>query len=329
MCHHNSSNEIMNTDVKPSRKDRILGGLWGAVVGDALGVPVEFRSRDEVRQELVTDMRGNGSHHQPAGTWSDDSSLLLCTTDSLLRHDFDTKDMGRRFVQWYQQKLWTPWGKVFDVGVTTAQALARIANGVRAEVAGNDDQHSNGNGSLMRILPVALRFTSQPMKVLLDRVHRASAITHRHLRSQMACGLNALVTRELLSGGNPAEAFQRGVAEFLSFYEPDPYWAVELDYFQLALASDLGTRPESEIDSSGYVVHTLTSSLWCLLTTDNYRDCVLKAVNLGGDTDTTGCVAGGVAGVAYGVRAVPEEWIHQLARHTELEDLFNRFSNLQ
>lgn len=318
----------MTANAEHLRTNKILGGLWGAVVGDALGVPVEFSSRDEVRQDPVADMRGNGSHHQPAGTWSDDSSLLLCTIDSLLRSGFDTNDMGHRFVQWYQEKLWTPWGKVFDVGVTTAQALARIANGVRAEVAGNDGQNSNGNGSLMRILPVGLRFASQPMELMLDRIHRASAITHRHSRSQMLCGLYALIIRELLMGMNPAQAFQRGVAEFREFYDADPYWAVELDYFQLALASDLGTRPESEIDSSGYVLHTLTSSLWCLLTTDNYRDCVLKAVNLGGDTDTTGCVAGGLAGVAYGLASVPQNWIHQLARQPELEDLFNRFSNL-
>jgi len=319
----------MNPNLNLSRKDRVLAGLWGAVVGDALGVPVEFRSREEIRQQLVTDMRGNGTHRQPAGTWSDDSSLLLCTTDSLLRFDFDTEDIGHRFVQWYQQQLWTPHGKVFDVGVTTARALGRIATGVRAEVAGSDSESSNGNGSLMRILPVALRFASQPVKVMLDRIHRASAITHRHLRSQMACGLYALVTRELLSGVNPDRAFRQAVAGFRSFYEPDPYWAVELDHFQLALAADVGTRPESEIDSSGYVVHTLTASLWCLLTTDNYRDCVLKAVNLGDDTDTTGCVAGGLAGVAYGVGSVPQNWIHQLARQPELEDLFERFSNLE
>jgi ADP-ribosylglycohydrolase len=317
----------MNTE-GISRKDRILGGLWGAVTGDALGVPVEFKSRAEVQADPVTNMRGHGTHQQPAGTWSDDSSLLLCSADSLLRHDFNTEDMGQRFVAWYQEKLWTPWGKVFDVGVTTSQALARIANGVRAEVAGNDDQYSNGNGSLMRILPVTLRFTEQPVPALLERVHRASAVTHRHARSQMACGFYALVIRELLSGAKVADAFAQGVESFRSFYEPDPYWAVELDYFQLAMAKDLAARPEPEIDSSGYVVHTLTASLWCLLTTDNYHDCVLKAVNLGGDTDTTGCVAGGLAGVAYGTSAVPQQWIEQLARRQELDQLFKTFSKL-
>lgn len=138
------------------RKDRVLGALWGAVTGDALGVPVEFEERAEVRSHSVLDMRGHGTHDQPPGTWSDDSSLLLCTVDSLSRHEFDTEDLGKRFVSWYHEGLWTPWNRVFDVGVTTSQALARIASGVRAEIAGSDNQYSNGNGSLMRILPVAL-----------------------------------------------------------------------------------------------------------------------------------------------------------------------------
>jgi len=101
-----------------------------------------------------------------------------------------------------------------------------------------------------------------------------------------------------------------------------------LEYFQLLLAGDLRVRPESEIDSSGYVIHTLTASLWCLLTTSGYKECVLKAVNLGGDTDTTACVAGGLAGVAYGVQAVPSEWIAQLARKNDLDGLFRKFADL-
>src|SRR5262249_28811323 len=157
----------------------------------------------------------------------------------------------------------------------TSQALARIANGVRAEVAGGDGQYSNGNGSLMRILPVALRFAHQPIKTLLDRVHRASAITHRHVRSQMACGLYSLVIQKLLAGSNPEEAFEQGCNAFNAFYDADPYWAVELDYFRLATARDLKMRPESDIDSSGYVLHTLTASIWSLLTTKSYQECVL------------------------------------------------------
>lgn len=315
----------MNSKTIPSRRERMLGGLWGSVVGDALGVPVEFRKRDEIEHSPVTDMRGHGTHNQPPGTWSDDSSLLICSVDSLTRHEFDLDDMGKRFLAWYREEMWTPHGCVFDIGVTTAHALSRIATGVRAEVAGSAEQFSNGNGSLMRIIPVSLRFAHEPTKQLLDRVHWASAITHRHRRSQMACGFFALMVRALLEGRVVQDAFAQTVRDFRAFYEADASCAVELEYFQLLLAGDLAERPGREIDSSGYVVHTLTASIWCLLTTGSYHECVLKAVNLGGDTDTTGCVAGGLAGVAYGVQSIPTEWISGLARREELGSLFEKF----
>lgn len=308
-----------------SQRERILGGLWGSLVGDALGVPVEFKDRAEVQADPVRDMRGFGTHHQPPGTWSDDSSLLLCSTDSLVQHEFDTADMGRRFLAWYRENLWTPHGRVFDVGMATTDALTRIAHGTFAEHAGRNDESSNGNGSLMRIIPVSLRFAGAPTRQLIDRVHRASAITHRHPRSQMVCGLHSLVVRELLCGMDAQAAVAHGVESFRSWYEPDPFWSVELDACHLALDDDLKNQPGSAIESSGYVVHTLTASLWCLLTTASFEQCVLKAVNLGGDTDTTGCVAGGLAGVCYGMGAIPEKWLTTLARHDEVESLFNRF----
>jgi len=318
----------MSAAASISHRERILGGLWGSLVGDALGVPVEFKDRAEVQAAPVTDMRGFGTHKQPPGTWSDDSSLLLCSTESLIRREFDTDDMGKRFVRWYQEEIWTPHGKVFDTGVATAHALTRIANGMRPEAAGGADQYSNGNGSLMRMLPVSLRFANLPVKQALDRIHRASALTHRHPRSQMACGWFTLVVRELLSGSSGCDSYARALSAFREAYEPDPWWAAEWDYFQLLLAGDLARRPDSEIDSGGYVLNTLTASLWCLLTTQNFRDCVLQAVNLGGDTDTTGCVAGGLAGVAYGIKSIPPAWISQLARHDEVNCLFQEFARL-
>ena len=309
-------------------KDRILGGLWGSLIGDALGVPLEFKDRATVQANPVTHMRGFGSHNQPPGTWSDDSSLLLCSADSLVRHEYDTEDMGKRFLAWYREDLWTPHGRVFDVGVTTSRALSRLSTGVRAELAGDDGEDSNGNGSLMRIIPVALRFSRTPTKQFLDQVHRASAITHRHARSLLACGLYSLVIRELLAGVDANTAVAQALRSFRAFYEADPYWAVEVDSFQLLLAGDLGDRPESEIDSSGYVVHTLTASLWCLLTTSGFEECVLRAVNLGGDTDTTGCVAGGLAGVHYGLNAISGKWLEALARRDEIDSLFNDLAAL-
>jgi ADP-ribosylglycohydrolase len=308
-------------------KDRVLGGLWGAVVGDALGVPVEFRSRAEVQRNPVTDLRGQGTYHQPKGTWSDDSSLMLCTVDSLVRHEFDTADMGQRFVQWSQGKLWTPWGRVFDIGGATSQALGRIQQGVPAEEAGGTDENSNGNGSLMRILPIALRFGHEPAERLLEFAYRASAITHRHPRSEMACGFYSLVAAGLLRGQSAKAAYQSAAQTVGPLFKAKPL-AGESHYFAAALAPNLATLPEKEIASGGHVVDTLTASIWCLLTSKDYEETVLKAVNLGEDTDTTGIAAGGLAGICYGLPSVPEQWRSAMARAEDLETLFEQFADL-
>lgn len=306
-----------------NRRERIVGGLWGAIVGDALGVPVEFTDREERRRDPVSSMRGGGTWQQPPGTWSDDSSLLLCSVESLLG-GFDTNDMGRRFVDWHNAERWTPWGKVFDIGMTTRSALWAVATGTRAELAGGVTESSNGNGSLMRILPVALQSASLPTEEILDQVHRASAITHRHPRSQMACGLYALLALQLLSGISTNEAWSAAKDEFRQKYSTGE-WINETSNFAPMIDRDLGSLPETEIGSGGYVVDTLAASIWCLLTTHNYSEAVLKAVNLGGDTDTTGCVAGGLAGLVYGASGIPQEWIGTVARKRDLDRLIHEF----
>lgn len=304
--------------------ERIQGGLWGAMVGDALGVPVEFRDRATVQAEPVTGMREYGTHRQPRGTWSDDGSMILCTVDSLLNHEFDIEDLGRRFVRWMDEDLWTPHGDVFDMGGTTATALRRISKGTPAAHAGGQHEDSNGNGSLMRILPVALRFSKAPTDSLIAKLEQASAVTHAHARSTMACAFFGLVTRKLLSGTSPLESVSAARVEFNDIYKSHP----EFSRFNHILEDDFALLPEGEVVSTGYVLHTLHASLWCLLNTQTFSDCVLRAVNLGGDTDTTGCVAGGLAGVAYGKSQIPKDWIHCLARRGELDCLFTEFSEL-
>ncbi len=306
-----------------SLKDRMLGGLWGAVVGDALGVPVELIGRGVRKKDPVLDMRGYGTYHQPPGTWSDDSSLLLCTAQSLLA-GFDLNDMAQRFVRWRREALWTPWGEVFDVGGATDAAICRIERGVPPEAAGGVSEKDNGNGSLMRIMPVGLRFALAPMEELLDHVHRASAVTHRHHRSQMACGIYCLINAALLKGVAPAAAYASSVENALVAYERHPF-GPELFHFQRFLSGRIQDLPEPQMDSGGYVVHTLEASVWCLLNSASFSEAVLKAVNLGGDTDTTGCVAGGLAGICYGLPAIPRGWIDAIVRKDDIEALFVEF----
>lgn len=304
-------------------RQRVLGGLWGSLVGDALGVPVEFQDRSVLKCDPVTGPRSFGTHHQPGGTWSDDGALILCTVDSLLAHEFDPQDMGCRFVEWVRRGLWAAGGMAFDIGMATSDALHRIERGVPAEKAGGWAEYDNGNGSLMRILPVALRFAASETALLFSHVERASAITHGHVRSKRACAFFAAVVRALMGGEAPSHAVDRARAEFRAHYGQGP----DMAPFERVLTEDLAATAEDSVASSGYVLHTLHASLWCLLTTSSYRECVLRAVNLGGDTDTTACVAGGLAGIHYGLAAIPEEWRRGLLRQDDLHDLLERFAN--
>jgi ADP-ribosyl-[dinitrogen reductase] hydrolase len=176
----------------------------------------------------------------------------------------------------------------------------------------------------MRIIPAALRFAGEPVESFSRRIERVSAITHGHDRSKMACVFYGLIVRQLLRGQSPQSALDVARVEFTGQYER----AAEFARFRHHLRDDFGSLPEGEIVSTGYVLHTLHAGLWCLLTTQSYRECVLKAVNLGGDTDTTGCVAGGLAGVAYGFASIPTDWIEQLARKGDLDCLFHEFADL-
>jgi ADP-ribosylglycohydrolase len=203
-------------------------------------------------------------------------------------------------------------------------SLLRIEKGAPAELAGGQSEDNNGNGSLMRILPASLRFATDPFESFVEKLERASAITHAHARSKMGCVFYGLLVRELLGGQPASEALKLARTEFVRCYERAP----ELPAFRHLLENSLDSLPEDEVLSTGYVLHTLHASLWCLLTTRNFRDAVLKAVNLGGDTDTTGCVTGGLAGVTYGLPALPGDWINQLARKDDVDCLFREFADL-
>ncbi|HEY5519015.1 MAG TPA: ADP-ribosylglycohydrolase family protein [Candidatus Limnocylindrales bacterium] len=178
-----------------SRGDRLAGGVWGHLIGDAVGVPYEFGPA--VPAEKVV-WRGHGAHNQPAGTWSDDGALMLALLDSLLEKGFDTADQGERSLAWYREGRYTPDGKRFDVGNATAAALHRFEPGTPAEECGLPD--AAGNGSLMRILPLALVERNASDEELVSRAHRASRVTHGDVRAHVACALYVLVARALLRG---------------------------------------------------------------------------------------------------------------------------------
>ncbi len=302
-------------------QDKVLAGLMGACVGDALGVPVEFRSRADLQEQPVKDMIGYGTYNQPPGTWSDDSSLTLCLVDSLC-NGYNLNDIGKKFVQWYHENLWTPHGNVFDAGITTRKAIRRLYTGeVPAQEAGEKDEHSNGNGSLMRILPLAFYLEQIETEDIFNIVADVSSITHGHIRSVISCCAYIEMAVSLLKGQSLKTAYTNMRRTIMECYQN----CEELRYLHNVIVKDISEFSRDKIRSSGYVVHTLEAALWCLLTSKSYSETVLKAVNLGEDTDTTGIVAGGLAGIYYGYKNIPQEWIEQIARKDDIIELTDRF----
>lgn len=302
----------------------VRDGLLGLCVGDALGVPVEFQSRERLRANPVTGVRGHGTYNQPPGTWSDDSSLAFCLAESLCG-GYDLRDVARRFVEWLFEAKWTPHGKVFDVGGTTRDAIFRLAAGHDPATAGGNEEWSNGNGSLMRILPLA--YLPADGSDPFDRVAEVSGLTHAHPRCAIACALYARIASALLAGATPSEACALA-AEWTRGRCSDAPYAEELPRFSRVLSGEIPALPEDRIESDGYVIHTLEAALWCLLRSSSYRETVLAAINLGGDTDTTAAVAGGLAGIVYGWKSIPEEWIDSLARRDDIFALLDRFQSV-
>jgi ADP-ribosylglycohydrolase len=303
----------------------IKDALFGLAVGDALGVPVEFKSRETIRQNPVTDMRGYGTYHLPAGTWSDDSSLAFCLAEALT-HDFDMNIIAANFQKWLYQNYWTPHGHVFDVGITTRQAIDKLSAGTRPDLAGGFDENENGNGALMRILPLLFYMKDKPVEERFQLTKMVGSITHGHIRSVIACFYYLEFARALLNGKDKFAVYRdlkTSIADDLRSLLINPQ---EVKLFDRLLKGDIQNLPEQQIQSSGYVLHTLEASVWCLLTTDTYKDAVLKAVNLGQDTDTTGAVTGGLAGLLYGFDNIPANWVTQLARREDIDELATRLT---
>lgn len=311
-------------------KDEILGGIVGLAVADAVGVPAEFMGRESLARDPVTGMRGYGSHRQPPGTWSDDTSLTLCLLDSLT-NGLDYEDIMRRFLGWMENAGYTARGRVFDIGIATRGAISRFSKGVPPRECGGRSEYDNGNGALMRILPLGFYLRARFGEGFLENeeavsiVRDACSLTHAHIRNQIACGIYLSVADALI-GGMPLErAVRTGVSRAKGVYEARAEDRAELKHFDRIFSDDFAELPREGIRSGGYVVDTLEAALWCLLTTDSYEGCVLKAVNLGDDTDTVAAVAGGLAGMHYGYGAVPAGWVKRTARRAYIRELCEAF----
>lgn len=306
----------------------ILNGIMGLAVADALGVPVEFEDRDTLKANPVTGMRAYGIYNQPAGTWSDDTSMTLCLIDSLTK-GLDYKDIMDNFIKWYDSGDFTPRGEVFDIGIATREALFRYKKGVSPLECGGKSEHDNGNGSLMRILPILFYIQAiygvdfQEIEEIFEIIHNVSSLTHGHKRSLMACGIYISIASKLIGEMDLGFSVWSGIYSAMEYYRNQDEFQSELKYFTRLEDKHFKDLPVEEIKSGGYVVETLEAAIWCLLNTNDYKSCVLKAVNLGNDTDTVGAVVGGLAGLKYGYGNIPDEWLHIIAKREYIENLCN------
>ena len=302
--------------------ERIAGGLIGLLVGDALGVPYEFTRPENIPPRHLIEMEppaGFRRAHRdtPSGTWSDDGAQALCLLASLLacgRLDLD--DFGRRLVNWLDQGYRAVDGRVFDVGITSEHAIRRLRGGQHAVQCGGADEQDNGNGALMRTLPLALWHQGSDAELIED-ARRASLPTHAHLRSQLCSALYCLWARALLQEHN--DAWSVAVATMRTHFQPGTPERTELE-------DQILSFPTDQCSGRGYVVDSLHSARLALQQPD-YEGAVRAAIALGHDTDTTACIVGGLAGIRAGFKGIPARWRRALRGQevfqADLEALFN------
>jgi ADP-ribosylglycohydrolase len=311
--------------------DFIQDAFLGFAVGDALGLPVEFETREWLQENPVQGMLGGMRYNQPPGTWSDDSSMVFCTAESLCR-GYDLEDIALQYSKWKNERFWTPRGRVFDIGIQTNKAIERIDRflemGLRIKPIPEQgvNEKENGNGSLMRILPLAFYLKDKPAEEGYRIIREVSALTHSHTRAVIGCFIYIRFIISLLEGKDKYQAYT-DLRNFIPDFCSKNNGSNEHEHYYRILGNNIADFPEATIRSSAYVVHTLEACFWCVKRNDNYRDTVLQAVNLGEDTDTVAALAGGLAGMLYGRDQIPEEWISILARKEDIMDLALRFSN--
>lgn len=295
---------------------KVKDGIIGLVIGDALGVPVEFKYRESLKIDPVTKMEGYGTYNMPPGTWSDDSSMTIATMASIVnKNGIDYDDIMKEFIEWIENGKYTQYLDTFDYGMTTLHGIMNYKHGIDAIKCGGTDERDNGNGSLMRILPLAFI-----PDIDYETIENISGLTHGHLRSKIACVFYIEIAKSMLENDWTIDEHISLASEKIKEYYKD---SGELHHFSRIFNDEL--NDEDTISSKGYVITTFESVIYSLKNTDNFRDALLKAVNLGRDTDTVGAICGGLAGIFYGFESIPIDWIDEIPKIDEVIKLCEKY----
>jgi ADP-ribosyl-[dinitrogen reductase] hydrolase len=293
--------------------------FFGIAIGDAMGVPVEFMSRQHLKNKPV-----RGFLQEKNNVWSDDSSLTFCLAESIIS-GFSIEDLSEKIKDWYLHQYWVGDNNSQEIGVATRNAIHRLENGELPEKSGETGEYSNGNGSLMRVAPLAFSLLHESIEERFLTVKSVSSITHGHIRSAIACFFYVEFLQNLLSIKDKFVAFEETQNTVRDYVNTISCQNDEKILFTRLFYDEIQKLPENEIYSTGYVIHTLEAAIWSFLNTDTFESAVLCAINLGSDTDTTGSVTGALAGAFYGEKAIAETWKSAIVKNKEIEDLASRF----
>ena len=301
-------------------------GIIGFAIGDAFGVPLKFMSREKLFENPTTQMIDGGSHDQPLGTWSDETSTTLATMESIIKSfGISTIDIGNRLTEWMEHSKYTAGGERFDIERTTLIALSRFEKDGQPFESGSAAEDSNGNGSLMRMLPIAYYCYSANMQQseIFSSVKKVSSITHAHDVSILGCYIYVLYAMELLAGKSKYDAYKEiQRANYSQFSRGS------IDMYNRFLKKNIEELPIEAIRSTNYIVDTLEAVLWTFLNTDSFNQAIIGAVNLGGSTDTVGACTGGLAGIFYGLESINPEWRIDLKKYTYIRAMCEEFDEI-
>jgi ADP-ribosylglycohydrolase len=303
--------------------DRQRGILLGLAVGDALGAAVEFRSPGTFPD--VTGYRGGGPHGLAPGEWTDDTSMALALADSIANVGWDLNDQARRYIAWWQKGEYSVNGRCFDIGTTTRSALSRFKKTGDARTSGDESEWASGNGSIMRLAPVPIGYASlfpDDLEELARYFVESSLTTHASPQCLSSCTYLGLVLCGLIHGIDRQEVLASDWEPSLQLKQ---IHALHPEVDAVAAGSFRLKKPP-QIVGSGYVVKSLEAALWAFHDAKDFREAVLRAVNLGDDADTTGAICGQLSGAYWGESGIPKEWLEGLARRDMIEKALDGLS---
>lgn len=294
--------------------------LFGVCVGDSVGLPVQFLERSQVKMKPVIDLIGYGTFNLPPGHWTDDSSLTFCLAEALIK-DYDLYKISDNFIKWLFNGYWSSQEKAYDIGMSTYKAINKLKKGISPVLAGGIDENDNGNGSLMRILPLILYTKDLDIDKRFQCTSEVSSLTHRHIRSIIGCFYYLEFARLIIQGADKFIVYKELQHLLPNYLAGKEINLKEINLYYRLFKEEIYDLSEDEISSSGYIVDSLEASIWCLLTSNSYKETVLKAVNLGHDTDTIGAIAGGLAALIYGFNNIPQDWINIVIKKEKIFEL--------